>query len=333
MRNVLVPKTGSGNEIRGLGSGLYRSGSVAAFRAAAPLPIDTQRVIDQAVISVGRQRLQFVEDLLAAGLTYPLPNWLAVPTLYQEKLGEAGTAKRTMQPKSRGQRFVLDRAGYTLPIYCTWDDFSFGIRELLAAERVGAPLDTSHVAQATRNVNEALEDAAINGGITVDGNSSPGLVNAPDVNTYQYLGGATGRAWDDAAKTGAHILADLIDMIEVEQADNKYGPYNLYVPLTYGNKLMEDYSTSFASGTIRQRLLEIDVLSNIRVVDYMPADRVALVQMTSDVVDIVVGQTPTEVSWEDGPGWERSFVVLACMVPRFKSDYSGQSGIVLGNIT
>lgn len=322
-----------GGNMRSLESALLKHGSVNAFRAAAPLPRNTQELIDKAVVRVGMDRLTIVADLLAEGLIYDLPNWLSVLMLYHERSGRAGHAQRTMIPKARGERQVEDRLGIYLPVYATWDDFSFNIREILASERVGAPLETSHVEGATRNVNEAIEDQCINGaGFNVDGNSAPGLLTSP-LNTVAYTGN---EAWDAVGHTGEEILADVMSMIDAAQADRYFGPYNLYIPTTYGTKLFGTDFKANSSDTIQSRLEQINVGGRplrIRVADMLPANRTALVQMTSNVIDVVVGQTPTEISWEDGPGLERFFMVLACMIVRVKYDYSNKSGIVIGNTT
>lgn len=314
-----------GSTPRGLVNSLLKFGSVAELRAAAPLPVDTERLIDQAVVKVGRERLTLVSDLLSMGLTYNLPNWLSVPTLYWEKIGEAGSAKRTMVPKARGERQIMDREGQTIPIFCTWDDFSFDVRELAAAERVGAPLDTTHTEQATRNVNEAHEDCALNGGPTIAGNTVYGILNEPNVNTMNF---SSGEAWTAVAHDGEDILGDVGTMIDGLQADKKYGPYYLYVNAPYGRKLMTTDFKANSALTIMQRLEETGL--TVRIADKMPANTVAMVQMTSDVVDIVVGQQPTPVSWQDGSGWETFFVVLSCLVPRVKADIDGNSGIIVG---
>lgn len=315
---------------RSLSSGLYHYGSIGEFRKAAALPPDTQLLIDRTVERVRRQRLVLVEDLLAEGLTYNLPNWLSVMELGWDSGNDVGHAQRTMIPKARGERQVADQRRRVIPIYATWDDFSFQIRELMASERVGSPLETTHVEMATRRVNEAIEDQAWNGaGIAVKGNTAPGVLTHSNVNTETYT---SNRAWDNASHTGENILTDVLNMIDAAQADLYYGPYNLYIPTTYGSKLNQDFKAN-GSLTIRQRLEELVVGGRnlrIRVADQLPANRTVLMQMTSDVVDVIVGQTPTTISWEDGPGWERSFVVLACMIVRVKADYNDRSGIVLG---
>lgn len=307
-------------------------GSVQGLRAASPLPVDTQRVIDDAVVRVGRQRLVLVDDLIAEGLVYDLSDWLSTPTLYHERLGEAGSAQRAMVPDARGENQVMDRTGVTLPIFCTFDDFRFNIRELAAAARVGAPLDVSHTEQATRNVNEAIEDQAINGlgtGITIGGHSAPGLVSAPNKNTQAFV---DTESWTHANHSGADILADVQNMVAKAHTAGRYGPYNLYVPTAYDLKLNQDYASGYPK-SIRQRLEELAFGGRplrVRALDRMPDDTVGLVQMTSDVVRVVMGQQPIPVSWTPGPGWKTFFSVLACVVVQFRDDYSSKSGVVIG---
>lgn len=316
---------------RNLAAGLAMYESIDALRAAAPLPDEAQRVFDNTVVQVGLERLTVVADMLEAGMVYNLPNAMSVLELYHEKASKVGHAKRVMTPSARGENQLIDRSGVRTPIYITMDDFAFNIRLLLAAQRAGAPLDTAHTAQATRRVNEAIEDAAINGsGIVVGGNATPGILNAPNVNTVAY---STNESWTAAGHDGADILADVFDMIEALQGDRMYGPYNLYVNSAYGLKLEEDYKSA-TSGTIRERLESIDVGGGrklrVRVADQLGTDRTFMMQMTNDVADIIVGQQPTVVSWQDGPGWERFFAVMAILVPRVRETYTNQSGIVTG---
>lgn len=323
-----------GNVINEGFEGLVACGSIAKYRAMSPLPEDSQRLIDDAVLRVGRQRLTIVNDLLAEGLTRPLPNWLSVLELGHDRTNDTGHAQRTMDLEVRGERQVMDRDRVILPIFATWDDFSFGARELAASERVGQPLDTSHVEQATRNVNVAIEDQAINGiAFNVNGNSAPGILSS--TNTFQYTG--ANKAWDHASKTGAEIVNDVLGMIALAKADRKYGPFNLYVPTDYESALNKNYSdgvTTFDQ-TIRERLEKIQAGGRpirIREADLLPDDRTVLVQMTSDNIRVIVGQTPATVSWTSNSGWRRYFVVVACLITEILSDYDGGSGIVVGNV-
>lgn len=309
---------------------LMSCASISELRSLAPLPRDSQELIDTAVVDVGMDRLVLVQDLLSAGLRFSLPDPLSVMELYWEEQTRVGRARRTMIPDSRGERAMPKRRGKRLPIFVTMEDFSFNIRTLRASRRVGAPLDVSMVAIATRNVNEAIEDQAWNGlGFNVDGNTAYGVLNHPNVNTEVYSGGAT-NAWDNAGKTGDQVLADVLAMIENVQGDGFYGPYNLYVPTAYGLALAKPFSSNYAK-TRLEAVLEVPGINAVRVADKLPANRTALIQMTSDVIDVVVGEEPTEVNWF-GPGGFRFYgVVMAVMITRVRSNYDASMGVVVGN--
>lgn len=319
---------------RGLADAMLRCNSLGELRSLSPMPDEAQRMIDQAVVDVGLDRLVIAADVMAEGLITDVADPLSVMELYWEKRSQVGTPQRTMIPGARGQNAgPSQRTGVRLPIYATTDEFELNIRLLRASQRGGAPLDVDGAAQATRRVNEAIEDAFINGAnLTANGNDTPGLLTAPNASSVAY---SSNEAWSATGHDGADILGDVLRMIDEAQANHRYGPYNLYIPTLYGNKLNEDFKAN-SDLTIRQRLEQIEAGGRgirIRVADQLPANRTSLVQMTKDVVDMVVGMEPTTFTWADGPGFELKTLVMAFMIPRVRDDYEGQSGIVNGNLT
>ncbi len=316
---------------------------LGAFRALAPLTDKAQVLIDKAVVEVGLQRLTLAADIIGAGLTYPLSDPLSVAQLEWNTQSKIGAAQRTMNPESRMESKKPIITPTRLPIYLTTDGFEIDIRTLKTSQRVGTPLDTSIVKQCVRAVNEALEDAVINGATTLDGQnlvdagySAPGILTESHVNTQNL----TAASWSQVHPVGATIFAETMSMISKLQADKKFGPYRLYVPTTIGNALDSDWATVNSQGlTIRQRLLQIDSLQAIRVADLLPQGtavtdpigaKVALIQMTSDVLDIVTGQPPTVIPWTSLSGFTIYNLVMAIMIPRVKYDADGNSGIVVG---
>jgi uncharacterized linocin/CFP29 family protein len=302
--------------------------SVVSLRALSPLSDKAQVLVDRAVVEVGLQRLVVAADLLAEGLVYPLADPLSVTQLEWDTISKTGGAQRTMNPSARGENQLPNRTPNRLPIYLTTDDFNIGIRTLKMSQRVGQPLDTTLVSQATRRVNEAIEDSVINGsGVVVGGYSAPGLLNAPNANTQTIA-----TAWNTTA-TGDQIRVDVMSMVSKLQADVKYGPYNLYVGTSYGNALEADFKAN-GTLTIRQRLEQIEAGGRnlrIRVADQMPTTTVTLVQMTNDVIELVNGQAPTVIPWTSLDGFTLYWLVMAIMIPRVRSDYDGNSGIVIGS--
>jgi len=307
------------------------------FRALAPMQDKAQVAIDRAVVEVGLQRLTFAADIMAAGLTYTLTDPLSIAQLEWNSASKIGAAQRTMSPSARGENKLPIVTPNRLPIYLTTDGFEIDIRTLKTSQRIGTPLDVSIVKQCVRAVNEAIEDAAINGATTLDGQalavagySAPGLLNAPNAESETL----TAAAWS-TTPVGSTVFSQTMAMIADLQGNKKFGPYRLYVPTVVGNALDSDYNaTNNAQGlTIRQRLLQIESLQAVRVADLLPSTKVALVQMTSDVIDMVVGQPPTVIPWTSLDGFTIHNLVMAIMIPRVRSDYNGDSGICIGTLT
>lgn len=315
----------------------YGDLSIPALRALSPLSDKAQVLVDKAVVEVGLERLQFVADLMAEGLTYNLTDPLSVTQIEWEQISKTGGAQRTMAPGARGEFQMPKRRIKRLPVYLTTDDFSVGIRTLKMSQRIGQPLDVTLVKQATRRVNEGLEDAAINGATTgdgedmvVDGYAAPGLLNAPSANTD-----ALPLADWVTTPNGENVVTDVLGMISKLQADNKYGPYNLYLPTSVHTAFQKDYAAAKGEGTIITRLEKITVGGRplrVREADRMPSTKVALVQMTSDVVELVQGQAPTVIPWTSLDGFTLFWLVMAIQIPRFRDDYDGQSGVCIGTI-
>jgi hypothetical protein len=304
------------------------------FRALAPLPERSQIVLDNAVVEVGLERLTFAADIMAAGLTYNLSDPLSLTQLAWNKSNKVGAAQRTMSPSARGENKLPAVLEDRLPIYLTTDNFSLDIRTLKMSQRVGMPLDTALIKACTRSVNEAIEDAAINGATTIDGQdlqvagySAPGLVNAPNAATQAL----TAAAWD-ATPVGATIYTETQAMLTKLRANKKYGPYRMYVNTEVGANLDADYVTAAPQNTIKERLLKIEGLQAIRTADMMPAAKVVVVQMTSDVIDMVVGQKPTVIPYTSLDSFTFHNLVMAIMIPRVRSDYDGASGVCVGTI-
>jgi hypothetical protein len=308
------------------------------FRALAPLPEKAQVLIDRAVVEVGLQRLSLGAYLLAQpGLQFTLNDPLSVTQLEWYTRSRTGAAQRTMRPDSRTENKLPVMLPYRLPIYLTLDGFQLDIRTLKVSQRVGMPLDVTEAGACTRSVNEGIEDALINGATTLDGQAladagytAPGILNATNANVQTL----TAAAWS-TGPVGSTVFTETESMIGKLQTDLKYGPYVMVVPTAVGNALDSDYNaTNNAQGlTIRERLMKIPSIKDIIVADMMPATKVALIQMTPDVIQMVVGQAPTVIPWTSLEGFTFFNLVMAIMVPWVKSDASGNSGICIGTLT
>ena len=60
-----------------------------------------------------------------------------------------------------------------------------------------------------------------------------------------------------------------------------------------------------------------------------PANTAFVLQLTSDVIDEVIGMQPTVVQWETQGGMQLHFKVMSIMIPRVRWTQTLQSGIAV----
>lgn len=295
---------------------------VRALRTNALLRKDEWRSLDTAVITVARQRLAVVEDLRSRGLIHSLGG-LGVLVDEYEKVSDMTPADQSMAGVTEGEFDTPEFELASVPIPITHKDFFVNVRRLQASRSRGSSIDVVSAELAGAVVAEKLEDTVINGSsVRIGGNIAYGFRNFP-----QRATGNLTVSWNDPATTGAQIMADVLAMVAEAEAMNYNGPYMLYVGTAYNGKLREDFKAN-GDKTIRDRILEIDAIQGIRSSARMPANEVVLVQLTSNVVQLSVGQDITTVEWSEMGGFVQRFRVFAAMAPRLKADHKGQTGIV-----
>lgn len=296
--------------------------NVNALRPQGVLRKDEWKLLDDKVIEVARTRLVAVKDLMDLGLTTNIPNALGVPQVDYERVSSMTAAEVSMSGVTQGvnDRMLFDLKSTPLPII--HKDFQINIRALASSRNKGMPLDTMQAALAARLVSEKVEAMVFGGysAINIGGATIYGYTTATNRNT-----GSVTATW--VTTTGENMVTDILRMISAACGDNMFGPYGLYVPQAVYNRLGNDYKAN-SDKTILQRMLEIDQLQFVRPSTNLSGTNIILVQLTSDVVDMLDGLQPTTVMWDEQGGMVTKFKVMAIMAPRIRDDYAGQSGIV-----
>lgn len=295
----------------------------SALRTNDVLRKDEWVQFDETVVEIARERLGLVDDLIASGLVLPVGNALGTTIIEWEQLSDMDPAELNMSGVTEGER---DRVTYTLknvPLPIIHKDFNINIRALEASRKLGQTLDTTQAALATRLVSELTEDLVMNGStLNFGGATIQGYTTATNRTT-----GSVTAAWDAVATTGEQIIGDVIAMIGDAAVDNMFGPFRLYTSVAARIKMAEDFKAN-SDRTILERLLAIDEIISVRGTARLTGTVVVLVQMSRDVVDMVIGQQPAPIQWETQGGMLVNFKVMSIMVPRIKDDLKLQSGIV-----
>jgi hypothetical protein len=305
--------------------------NVFPIQANATLRRDEWKQLDDTLMETSKYRLGGVEDLIGNGLTYNLGNAMGTTVLEWHDIGDFGEATITMDGVTRGDN---DRPNFQfnyLPIPIVHFDYEINQRALEASRKLGNPLDTTSAANAGRKVAEKLEnmlftDSTYSFGEKDDRNNNTiySYLNHPDINLVTLA-----EHWDASASTGALIVEDVRKMKQASIDDYHYGPWMLYIPTNYETIIDMDYDKTTPGTTTRERIMKIDRIKGIKVIDTLPADKVLLVQMTPDVVRLIRGLGLTNVEWKTEGGFISNFKVLTIQVPQIRSDQNKRSGIVL----
>ena len=291
---------------------------------ATTLRRDEWKHLDEAVLNVRRYRLGGIQDLIDNGLVYNLGNAFGTTVLEYHDVNDAFEADLTMDglTRAKGDRALF--GVHYLPIPIIHADYEINARQLEASRKLGNPLDTIHAEMAARRVMEKLENMLFTDTTySFGGGTIYSYLNFEPANKV-----SLGTAWNASAKTAAGILADVIAMKQASIDAKHYGPWKLYVPTAYETVLDEDYDTTTPGTTIRERILKVDGITGIKIIDTLPADNVLLVQMTPDVVRLIRGMDIQNVEWQVEGKFVTKYKVMTIQVPQIRADYNGNCGIV-----
>lgn len=291
---------------------------------AATLRRDEWKSLDEAVRDVARERLGGVQDLIDKGLVYQLGNALGTTVLEWHDVSEALEAGLSMDGVTRQQGDRPEYGTNYLPMPIIHADYEINSRVLESSRSLGNPIDTTMAERAARRVNEFLEKMLFTdvtfkfGGGTIY--SYLNYEHRNKVNLTQN--------WDDNDKGGDDILKDCL-ALKQESIDNyHYGPWQLYIPTAYETVLDGDYDKTTPGTSVRERVLKISGIEDVKVIDTLPANNILLVQMTSNVVRLVQGMGIQNVEWQSEGNFVNNYKVMTIQVPQIRSDHNNKTGIV-----
>jgi hypothetical protein len=278
-------------------------------------------VLDAAVIQRAKLRLNIIAALRSAGLVQDttLANMLS-----QWRVASERTAPTiSMDGRTRTNRDRTDKQTFGVPVPIIHDAYSIGRRELLASRTLGAALDTTEAAAAASAVVEGAETMVFNGasGIVVSGSTIYGLTNHP------------ARTTDTAANFGGGdfgtislVQPTFLGAISAMAGYRYHGPFNVYVSGTQYIQMLARYSDGSGQKAL-DAVLDLPQIADVQPSDFLSAGQIVMVQMTSDVIDLVQAGTVENREWVAPDGEELFFKVMMVLAPRLKQDYAGKLGV------
>lgn len=301
------------------------------------LPKNAWIQFDNAIQKATRQRLRAWADLSASSSIGGFDAMGKLTYEYQA-MTDAGEAVVDMDTLSdaRTDRPQLNLTSIPLPI--THSDFYFSAREIAVSRSSGMPLDTVMAEAAARRVAETIEKTLIG----VETGMTYGTQTA-GVGTHRTTSSVYGYTnfpyrvtkTDLTTPTGSNpegVMTDVLEMIETMNTNGYYGPFMLYTSTGYSRYLNDDYFRSGSTSAVRslrQRIMEIEGIADIRRLDYLSTGfQMILVQMTPEVASAINGMPIRVVQWESQGGMRVNFKILTISVPLLRAPYNGVSGIL-----
>jgi hypothetical protein len=296
-------------------------------QATGTLPLEEWKEIDDAVVRAIQPELQFFDDLRGSG-TFTVPDGLGTTVLESMMIGDITPAEINMDglAKADQDRPLMDMTGIPLPII--HKDFTIPLRHVRVSRKSGYAFDTALPADAAVKVAQEVEKLALGVGLNYmfAGRSLYGALNFPQRLTVE-LEDPLQPGW-----TGNDLIKDIIQMKAASRDVGFRGPWRMYVGSGWDDLMEEDYSATKGVNTLRERVLAMRGIRSIDVLDFMPAYEILLMQMDPRVARAVIAMPPTTLQWEQQGGMEMLFKVMAIMVPWFRADFYGATGLVHGAV-
>lgn len=297
--------------------------------------------LDTEVQKVYRQDLTIVADLQARVPYGGFNGWNKM-TLEYEVMSDAHEAIVDMDGLSEGRGDYPLFKLRSLPLPVTHSDFFYGDRRLSISRNSGTGLDVFSGEMASRRVAEMVEKTTIgvetgvsygtraSGFLAHDLTSTVfGATNYTNINLKTNFTAPTTGGW--VANTSYNeVLAALDTLLN----DNVKGPFMLYHSTDWTQYMNAVFSVSGGNHpgeTLRSMLLKNPDILDVKRLAYLTSTfTLVFIAMRSDVVQFVNGMDVTTLQWETRGGMQKNFKVMVVQAPLFRSDYTGQCGILKG---
>ncbi len=281
------------------------------------------KMMDTEMVTGARPVLKAAADLTAKANKSLGGKGMAVTTFEWQEATQLEGAELSMDGLSKGNNDRNTFALKGLPIPIIHKDFSINARALIIARNNGRMVDVSQAFEAGQCCAEKLEDMVINGtsDFTFGGNTIYGYTDFPDRITS-----TLGSNW--FTKTPVQILDQVRGELQKLRDANANGPYTVYIPTQYEEIMDKKYSDTYESKTLRQEIMQLGGIAEIKSLDYLANNNVLILQFSPKYMRMIDGMNLTNIHWDIQGGMATDFKTMMIKVPNMRSDADGNCGIL-----
>lgn len=274
------------------------------------------------IVEVRRRSLNGIEDLMGAALTFDAA--LSDQLVGFENLNEFQEAEQDMNPNSYQNNDTVFSESY-VPNPITHQSFSVPWRQQ------GFDYKRSlGMRESIRQVAERLENTLFNGNSDI-------VIRFNDTNfpIYGYTnhpnrGQGTISDWTDNTNNDKIVdeTVEQIGKMWAGQGGVRDNSVMMYVANDIWTLFQKDYRKGFPSKTIKDRLMDITQINNIKPAEKLADGQVVLVEMDARTIELAVASDIITVPHlKTNPMQPQVLTTYAAMVQQIKVDSNSQTGI------
>jgi hypothetical protein len=284
-------------------------------------------VIQEKVTEVRRRKLNGITDLMEAGLSFPVS--LGDQIVGTENINEFTDAEQEQNPNSYdnddtvyGEIFVpnpITHKTFNVP----WRQQGFAYKQSLG------------LSESVRMVAERLEETLFNGNANIVVNFNGSLQKIFGYTTHPDRGTATISQWDLVANNDLIVDENIanIGSMFANQGGVEMDSIIIYYPKNFKSALDRDYVSGFPSKTVRDRIMDIPEVKDVKFAEKLADDNVVYVEMLERTVQLAVASDIVSVPHvKTNPMQAQSLTTYAAMVQIIKADSAGNTGILHASV-
>lgn len=297
--------------------------------------------IDTEVQLAYRDPLVFWNDLLASSSIGGIDG-MSIMTWEYEAMSDPGEVvvdmDATTEDRSDTPLFKLR----SIPLPVAHIGFNWSQRLLNVSGNKGQPLDTTAAEAGARRIGEHDEDQALGmtTGITYRTISSGpgthdltstvfGARNYTNRNTKTNFTAGSAGGW-----TPGTLYNEVLAALETLRGDKVYDKVMIYHSTDWDQYMEQIFSTAGADSlavTLREQLKKINRVIDVRLCPRLTSTFTLLfVDVTKKTIQAIQGMPITTMQWPGKGGLEINMKLMSITAPLWKSDYSGNCGLLHG---
>lgn len=284
-------------------------------------------VIQEMITEVRRRKLNGINDLKEAGLSFPVS--LTDQIVGTEAVNEFQDAEQEMNPNSYQDNDTVYTEVFT-PNPITHQSHSIPWRQQGFNYKASAGLK-----ETMRKVAERLEETLFNGNTNIKVSFGGAIQSLFGYTTHPDRGTATISQWDLTAnndKIVDEVIAAIGTMFS-EQGGVEIDSVILYFPKNFKGAMDRDYVSGFPSKTVAQRIKDIPEIKDVKFAEKLADDQVIFVEMSDRTIQLAIATDLVTVPHlKTNPMASQVMTTYAAMVQIFKVDSKGNMGILHASV-